>query len=90
MIFNATVPKNIPMSFQVITFLSNIASGSESPTTPIIKASAVPNGMPFSTKTCKMGIIPDALLYIGTARITDKGTAKGLSAVNQPFHLYFE
>ena len=75
----ATTPKNIPINLKVITFFSSMASGSDNPTTPIIKAIAVPNGIPFATKTCTTGKIPDALLYIGIAKIVAKGTANKLS-----------
>ena len=40
-----TVPKKMPMSLHDITFLSSVASGSDRPTTAIIKAMAVPSGM---------------------------------------------
>lgn len=46
-----TTAKKIPMSFRVITFFNSIASGMERPTTAIIKAMAVPIGMPFCTNT---------------------------------------
>ena len=75
----ATVPKKIPISFHVITFLSKVASGNDSPTTAIIKAMAVPIGIPFATNTSITGTIPAALAYIGTARITERGTAYQLS-----------
>lgn len=75
----ATVPKKIPIRRQVITFLSNVASGSDSPTTAIIKAIAVPIGIPLATNTSMTGTIPAALAYIGTARRTDRGTASQLS-----------
>ena len=42
MMITVTTPKKMPMSFQVITFLSKVASGNESPTTAIINARAVP------------------------------------------------
>lgn len=42
----ATVPKNIAISRHVITFFSKVASGSERPTTAIMKAMAVPIGIP--------------------------------------------
>lgn len=45
------VPKNMPMSRHVITFLSSVASGSDNPTMAIIKVMAVPSGMPFATNT---------------------------------------
>ena len=51
MIQTVTTPKKIPINLKVITFLSNMASGNDNPTTPIIKAIAVPNGIPFDTKT---------------------------------------
>ena len=43
----ATVPKNTPISFHVIAFLSMVASGSERPTTAIMKAMEVPSATPF-------------------------------------------
>ena len=79
MIQQVTTPKNTPISFKVITFLSNIASGKERPTTPIIKAIAVPKGIPLATNTWTTGRIPEALEYIGTAKIVAIGTAKRLS-----------
>lgn len=74
----ATVPKKMPMRRQVMTFFSKVASGRDKPTTAIIKAMAVPNGMPLATKTSTTGTIPAALAYMGTARITDRGTASQL------------
>ena len=74
-----TTPKKIPMSLKVIIFFSNIASGNDKPTTPIIKAIAVPIGIPFATKTCTTGKIPDAFEYIGTAKMVAIGTANKLS-----------
>ena len=46
MMQTTTTPKKMAMSFKVITFFKSIASGKERPTTPIIKAIAVPNGIP--------------------------------------------
>ena len=51
MIHKVTTEKKIAISFKVITFFNNIASGNESPTTPIIKAIAVPKGIPLETNT---------------------------------------
>lgn len=79
MMKKATVPKKIPISLHVITFLSKVASGRESPTTAIMNAMAVPMGTPFATNTSMTGTIPAALAYIGTASTTDKGTAYQLS-----------
>lgn len=72
-------PKKIQISRQVMTFFNNVASGSESPTTAIMKEMAVPIGIPFATKTSITGTIPAALAYIGTARMTESGTANQLS-----------
>ena len=55
MINIVTVPKNMAISFHVITFLSIVASGNDRPTTAIIKAMAVPRGMPLATNTSIMG-----------------------------------
>ena len=74
-----TTEKKIAISFQVITFFNNIASGMDNPTTAIMKAIAVPIGIPFCTNTSIIGKTPAALLYIGTPKITAKGTANGLS-----------
>ena len=76
---NVITPKKIPINRHVITFFNRVASGSDSPTTAIIKARAVPTGMPFATKTSITGTIPAALAYMGTAKITDIGTANQLS-----------
>ena len=76
-----TTAKKIANILVVIIFLSNNASGIDSATTDIEKATTVPNGIPFSTNTCIMGKIPAVLLYIGTPTKTAIGTAKGLSLV---------
>ncbi len=70
-----TTPKKIPTRRQVITFFNRIASGRDKPTTAIIKAMAVPKGIPLATSTCTIGTIPAALAYNGTAQRTDSGTA---------------
>ena len=49
-----TTPKNIPINRQVITFFNIVASGIESPIITIIKAIAVPRGIPFA-KPMKRG-----------------------------------
>lgn len=54
-------PKKIPIKRHVITFFNKVASGSDNPTTAIIKASAVPTGIPLATKTLIMGTTPGAL-----------------------------
>ena len=76
---SVTTPKKMAISLNVITFLSNMASGRDKPTTPIIKAMAVPIGIPLATNTCTMGKIPAALEYMGTAAKVAMGTAIGLS-----------
>lgn len=75
MMNSVMVPKNTPMSFQVITFLSIVVSGSDKPTTAIMKAMAVPRATPFWTKTSITGKMPAALEYMGTARTTANGTS---------------
>ena len=42
-----TTEKKMAINFQVITFLSIVASGMDKPTTAIMKAIAVPIGIPF-------------------------------------------
>ena len=46
-----TTEKKMAINLIVITFFNNIASGKDNPTTPIIKAIAVPKGIPFETNT---------------------------------------
>lgn len=66
MIINSvTTPKKMPINRQVIT---------------IIKAMAVPSGIPLATNTSTMGTMPAALAYIGTASTTAKGTPHQFSA----------
>ena len=79
MMNRVTVPKKIPIRRHFITFFSSVASGSDRPTTAIMNAIAVPMGIPFATNTSMTGTIPAAMAYMGTARITDKGTANQLS-----------
>ena len=74
-----TTPKKIPTRRQVITFFNRIASGRDKPTTAIIKAMAVPKGIPLATSTCTIGTIPAALAYNRTAQRTDSGTAHTFS-----------
>jgi hypothetical protein len=40
-----------------------MASGNDKPTTPIIKAIAVPIGIPFETNTCITGKIPAGIFH---------------------------
>ena len=47
MMQSVTTPKKMAISFKVITFFKSIASGNDSPTTPIIKAIAVPKWNSF-------------------------------------------
>ena len=51
----------MPISRHVITFLSNVASGNDNPTTDIMNTSAVPMGMPLATNTSTTGTMPAAL-----------------------------
>ena len=74
MINAVTVPKKIPIYFQVITFLRRAASGRESPTVAIMNAIAVPIGTPFATNTSITGTIAAAFAYMGTAQMTATGT----------------
>ena len=50
MIAKATMPKNINKSFNFIILFKIKASGKESPTVAIIKAKAVPIGIPLAIK----------------------------------------
>ena len=60
MMNKATVPNKIPISFHVITFLSIVASGSESPRTDIMNDIAVPKATPFCTNASASGMMPAA------------------------------
>lgn len=79
MINSVITPKKIAIRRQVMTFLRSVASGSDNPTTAIMKAKAVPIGIPLETKTSMTGTIPAALAYIGMANRTEIGTANQLS-----------
>ena len=57
MIINrVTTPKKMPINRQVITFYSMVASGMERPMMAIIKAMAVPSGIPLATNTSTMRV----------------------------------
>lgn len=73
MMAKVIVPKKMPMSFMFITFFSMVVSGSDRPTTDIMKAMAVPRLTPLATKTSTTGTMPAALAYIGTARTYCQG-----------------
>lgn len=73
-----TSPKNVRRSGSFITFLRIKNSGSDSPTTAIIKARPVPRGTHFAMRACMMGIMLVALAYIGIQSTTAIGTAKGV------------
>lgn len=79
MINSVITPKKMAMRLQVMTFLRRVASGSDNPTTAIMKAKAVLMGIPLATKTSMTGTIPAALAYIGMANRTERGTASQLS-----------
>ena len=74
----ASMPINIARSLGFNTFLRIIISGTDRAVTAIIKARAVPIGIPLSMNTATRGIIPAALEYKGTPINTAMGTAKGL------------
>ena len=78
-IHSVTTLKKILINLKVITFFKSIASGKDNPTTPIINAIAVPNGIPLETNTCTIGKTADAPEYIGTAKMVATGTANKLS-----------
>ena len=84
MMNSVTVPKKMPMSFQVITFLSIVASGRDRPTTAIINDIAVPSATPFCTNASTSGMMPAALEYIGTASTTARGTVHHLPEPKAP------
>ena len=71
---NVTTPTNVASNLIVRTFRRMIISGKDNPITDIIKASAVPNGTPFSINTLTIGMIPAAFEYKGTPIRTDNGT----------------
>ena len=70
----ATIPKKIPINFNFMALLKMMASGRLSAETAIMNARAVPNGTPLSKRTAAIGNIAAQLPYIGTPKITAKGT----------------
>jgi hypothetical protein len=56
-------------------------SGKLNPTTAIINANHVPNGIHFAIKAWTIGITPIAFAYIGIQTITAIGTPNGFDAV---------
>ena len=56
--------KKAMISFFCITFFKSKASGSDKPIDPIIKAIAVPNGTPLSTKVSTTGKTPTASIPV--------------------------
>ena len=69
-----TIPKNIAISFSFIALLRIIASGKLSADMAIIKARAVPIGIPFWNKANAIGTIAAQLPYIGTPIKVATGT----------------
>ena len=69
-------PKKIAISFNFITRLSITASGKLSAAVAIIKARAVPRGIPFWNKTTATGTMAAQLPYMGTPKIAAIGTEK--------------
>ena len=70
------MPKKMAMSFNFIALLNRIASGRLRAAVAIIKAKAVPSGIPFLNKTTAIGTIAAQLPYSGTPRMTAIGTEK--------------
>ena len=57
MIINSvTTPKKMPINRQVIIFFNMVASGMDRPIMAIIKAMAVPSGIPLATNTSTMRV----------------------------------
>lgn len=76
-----TIPKNASNNLIFITFLRMRNSGSDNPTTAIIKAKPVPRGIHFAMSACTIGMTLVAFAYIGIPKITANGTANGLFLV---------
>lgn len=57
-----------------MTFFKIRNSGRDNHTTAIINAKPVPNGIPLTIRDWTIGIIPLALVYIGTHNNTANGT----------------
>ena len=73
-----TTPKKMSSNLVFMTFLSIKNSGNDKPTTAIINANHVPNGIHFAINAWTMGITLVAFAYIGIPTITAIGTANGL------------
>ena len=75
----ATMPANAAISRTFRTLRRMIISGSDKAMTLIMNASTVPSAAPLASSASTIGMIPAALLYIGTPSATAAGTAQGLS-----------
>ena len=69
-----TTPIKVKIIGSFSTFRKITISGSDSPMTDIIKASAVPKEAPFSINTETMGTIPAAFEYNGIPIRIESGT----------------
>ena len=70
------MPKNIAIRGSFIARRSMTASGRLRAAKAIMKASAVPKGIPLLNKTIAIGTIAAQLPYIGVPKITAIGTEK--------------
>lgn len=77
MIPAAVIVKKITINRSRITFFKITASGKLKAAVAIMKASAVPSGIPFLNKAMAIGTIAAQLPYMGTPNIVAKGTDSG-------------
>lgn len=68
--------KNVPMRGSFMVRRSMMASGRLRAAMAIMKARAVPRGMPFSKRTTATGTMAAQLPYMGTPRRVAMGTEK--------------
>ena len=68
------MPKKMANSCHFIAFLSINASGIDKVTVAVIKAKAVPRGIPLPTNASIIGIIETELAYKGTPMRVARGT----------------
>jgi hypothetical protein len=71
---NATIPTKVAISCGFSALRRMIISGADSAITLIMKASTVPSAAPLPISASTMGMMPAALVYIGTPMATAAGT----------------
>ena len=71
----ATTPTKVVIRRILSTLRRITISGNERAITLIMNASTVPSAAPLASSACTIGMMPAALLYMGTPITTASGTA---------------